>query len=109
MKKLKYIVMGLAATAVASCSLDETNYSTIDTEVAYTSLTGYQGLINACYENIYYLYGKTDGIGPMEMGTDLWKIGSRDGGNGESLPITTATLPRRPVCCVLAGTLCTPR
>lgn len=83
MKKLKYIVMGLAATAVASCSLDETNYSTIDTEVAYNSLTGYQGLINACYENIYYLYGKTDGIGPMEMGTDLWKIGSRDGGNGE--------------------------
>lgn len=83
MKKLKYTVMGLAVLAVASCSLDETNYSTIDTEVAYTSLTGYQGLINACYENIYYLYGKTDGIGPMEMGTDLWKIGSRDGGNGE--------------------------
>ena len=83
MKKLKYISMAVAAVAVASCSLDETNYSTIDTEVAYTSETGYNGLINACYENLYYLYGKTDGIGPMEMGTDLWKIGSRDGGNGE--------------------------
>ena len=75
--------MAVAAVAVASCSLDETNYSTIDTEVAYTSETGYNGLINACYENLYYLYGKLDGIDPMEMGTDLWKIGSRDGGHGE--------------------------
>lgn len=83
MKKLKYIFMAMAAVGVASCSLDETNYSTVDTEVAYTSEVGYKGLINACYENLYYLYGKSDGIGPMEMGTDLWKIGSRDGGNGE--------------------------
>ena len=83
MKKLKYAAMAMIAFSVASCSLDETNYSTVDTEVAYTSETGYNGLINACYENLYYLYGKTDGIGPMEMGTDLWKIGSRDGGNGE--------------------------
>lgn len=83
MKKLKYALMSMAAFAVASCSLDETNYSTVDTEVAYTSVTGYNGLINACYENIYYLYGKLDGIGPMEMGTDLWKIGSRDGSHGD--------------------------
>lgn len=83
MKKLKYIFMALAAVGVSSCSLDETNYSTVDTEVAYTSESGFKGLINACYENLYYLYGKSDGIGPMEMGTDLWKIGSRDGGNGD--------------------------
>lgn len=83
MKKLKYIFMALAAVGAASCSLDETNYSNVDTEVAYTSVSGYNGLINACYENVYYLYGKSDGIGPMEMGTDLWKIGSRNGGNGE--------------------------
>ncbi len=84
MKKLKYIFMAMAATGcMISCSLDETNYSTVDTEVAYTSESGYKGLINACYENLYYLYGKSDGIGPMEMGTDLWKINSRDGGNGD--------------------------
>lgn len=83
MKKLKYIIFSVASVAIVSCSLDETNYSTVDTEVAYTTESGYNGLINACYENLYYLYGKTDGIGPMEMGTDLWKIGSRDGGNGE--------------------------
>lgn len=83
MKKLKYIFMAMAAVGFASCSLDETNYSTVDTEVAYSSESGYKGLINACYENLYYLYGKSDGIGPMEMGTDLWKIGSRDGSNGD--------------------------
>lgn len=83
MKKLKYILMSLVAVCVCSCSLDETNYSTVDVDVAYTSTKGYQGLINSCYENIYYLYGKSDGIAPMEMGTDLWKIGSRDGGYGD--------------------------
>ncbi|MDO4159446.1 MAG: RagB/SusD family nutrient uptake outer membrane protein [Prevotellaceae bacterium] len=84
MKKLKYIFITLTATCcLFSCSLDETNYSNIDTEVAYTSTDGYSGLINACYENLYYLYGKLDGIGPMEMGTDLWKIGSRDGSHGD--------------------------
>lgn len=83
MKKLKYIFMVLAAYCVFSCSLDETNYSTVDVDVAYTTVSGYQGLINSCYENIYYMYGKVDGIGPMEMGTDLWKIGSRDGSYGD--------------------------
>lgn len=83
MKKLKYIFMAFVASCVFSCSLDETNYSTVDVEVAYTSTDGYKGCINSCYENLYYLYGKLDGIGPMEMGTDLWKIGSRDGTHGD--------------------------
>ncbi len=65
-----------------SCSLDEHNYSTVDTEIAYNSIEGYYGIINACYENIYYMYGKLDGIGPMEMGTDLWKVGSLAASNG---------------------------
>lgn len=75
--------MVIAAVGIVSCSLDETNYSTIDTEMAYTSNDGYAGLINSCYENLYYMYGKSDGIGPMEMGTDLWKIGSLNGSNGD--------------------------
>ncbi len=84
MRKFKYILCtALSVICMYSCSLDETNYSTIDTDVAYSSTDGYQGLINACYENIYYMYGKLDGIGPMEMGTDLWKIDSRDGSNGD--------------------------
>ncbi len=75
--------MSLAAMALTACSLDETNYSTVDTDVAYNDLDGYQGIIDACYENVYYMYGKVDGIGPMEMGTDLWKIGSLNGSYGD--------------------------
>lgn len=83
MKKLKYTAAILGVAALASCSLDETNYSSLDTDMAYSTTAGYQSLINACYENVYYMYGKSDGIGPMEMGTDLWKIGSRNGSNGD--------------------------
>ena len=70
-------LMGLS---LASCSLDEKSYTQLDQELVYNSDEGYEGLVNACYENLYYLYGKLDGIGPMEMGTDLWMIGSQNGG-----------------------------
>lgn len=83
MKKAKYIITLFAIGSLTACSLDETNYSSLDTDMAYSTKNGYQSLINACYENIYYMYGKSDGIGPMEMGTDLWKNGSRTGSNGD--------------------------
>ena len=83
MKKTKYIIALTAAVGLTACSLDETNYSSLDTEIAYSTKSGYQSLVNACYENIYYMYGKSDGIAPMEMGTDLWKNGSRGGSNGD--------------------------
>ncbi len=84
MKKTSYsLIAMLGAACLTGCSLDETNYSSLDTEIAYSTKSGYQSLINACYENVYYMYGKSDGIGPMEMGTDLWKNGSRNGSNGD--------------------------
>ena len=84
MKKIKYSLIAMLGVAgLTACSLDETNYSSLDTEIAYSTKSGYQSLINACYENVYYMYGKSDGIGPMEMGTDLWKNGSRNGSNGD--------------------------
>lgn len=83
MNSAKYIIALAAAAGLTACSLDETNYSSLDKEMAYSTKSGYQSLINACYENVYYMYGKSDGIGPMEMGTDLWKIGSRTGSNGD--------------------------
>ena len=69
----KMTVLALLATGVmASCSLDETNYSNVDLDIAYTHKEGYNGLVNSCYENVYFMYGKLDGISPMEMGTDSW-------------------------------------
>ena len=69
--------------AVASCSLDETNYSALDKDRVYTTQAGMNAIVNSCYENVYFMYGKVDGIPLMEMGTDLWKNGSRNGGHGD--------------------------
>ena len=73
----------IGAAVLASCSLDETNYSSLDQEIVYPTEAGYNGLVEACYENLYYLYGKMDGIDLMEMGTDLWMNGGRSGSHGE--------------------------
>jgi hypothetical protein len=78
MKNLyKKFAIGLLITTsfvTFSCkkSLDEFNPSTVTVETAYTNKTGYEGLINACYTDMYFFYGKVDFIGPSEMGTDLW-------------------------------------
>lgn len=74
MKTIGYkFALGLFLTAgVSSCALDEWNPSTVDVETAYKYRDGYESLINYCYDGLYYFYGKIDGIGAMEMGTDLW-------------------------------------
>ena len=79
MKKTIFAIITLVCGGLVSCSLDETSYTELDQETVYGSESGYQGLINACYENLYYMYGKIDGIGIMEAGSDLWTIGSQSG------------------------------
>ena len=76
------VLCGTAAVLTA-CSIDETNYSSLDQEIVYPTEAGYNGLVEAYYENIYYLYGKMDGIDLMEQGTDLWMNGGRNGSHGE--------------------------
>ena len=76
-------VAAALALSLTSCSIDETNYSSLDQEIVYPTEAGYNGLVEACYENIYYLYGKMDGIDLMEQGTDLWMNGGRNGSHGE--------------------------
>lgn len=75
MKKthLKYIIAVFSSSMIlSSCNLDEYNPSTIPVETGYGDKAGYEGLINACYKDIYFLYGKLDFIGPTEAGTDSW-------------------------------------
>ncbi|HIX54629.1 MAG TPA: RagB/SusD family nutrient uptake outer membrane protein [Candidatus Sphingobacterium stercoripullorum] len=76
------ILLGLfLASGLSSCSLDEWNPSTVDVETAYKYQDGYESLINYCYDGMYYFYGKIDGIGAMEMGTDLWiNVGNNETG-----------------------------
>lgn len=65
---------------MAACSLEEFNPSTVDLDVAYSTPAGYESLINYCYDGLYYFYGKIDGIGIMEMGTDCWISESKEKG-----------------------------
>lgn len=84
MKKLIKNTIILSATFVmllmASCELDEVNPNAANLEVAYKYPSGIEGLINYCYDGLYYFYGKIDGIGIMEMGTDLWFSESKEQG-----------------------------
>ncbi|MEN3324736.1 RagB/SusD family nutrient uptake outer membrane protein [Mariniflexile soesokkakense] len=76
MKKILNLKTTLPAVLLvfltASCNLDEVNYSTADSEIAYKSPEGFESLLNYGYDALYYFYGKIDGIGAQEMGTDLW-------------------------------------
>jgi hypothetical protein len=72
----KYTIVLLTAGAVLSTSckkfLEENNPASTTLDVAYSNKPGFEGLINACYNDMYFYYGKVDYIGPSEMGTDLW-------------------------------------
>jgi starch-binding outer membrane protein, SusD/RagB family len=84
MKKILNTKIALSTTFIIllmiSCELDEFNPNTADLEIAYNYPDGYQGLLNYCYDGLYYFYGKIDGIGIMEMGTDLWYSESKEKG-----------------------------
>lgn len=82
MKKFIYTGAAMILT-LGACSLDETNYEALDTDKVYTTQAGMNAIVNSCYENVYYMYGKVDGIDLMEMGTDLWKNGGRNSGHGD--------------------------
>jgi len=86
----KTAVLFLAAALLHSCKLDEYNPSTVSQETAYGNKAGYEGLINACYTDLYYFYGKVDLIGPTEMGTDLW-VNTGTSENGLTLYNNTLT------------------
>ena len=79
MKLSRYLSAACIACSLAACSIDEVYKTQLDQDVVYNTQEGYNGLVNACYENLYYLYGKEDGIAMLEMG-DLWQNGSSTGG-----------------------------
>ena len=83
MKKINHInaiAVIIFFSLFTACSLDEVNYSTVDIDDAYTTADGYESLVNYCYDGLYYFYGKIDGIGAMEMGTDIWVSESKESG-----------------------------
>ncbi len=75
----KAFSVAICAGVLTGCSLEEWNPSTVDLETAYAERDGFESLVNYCYDGYYYLYGKIDGVGAMELGTDLWySVGYED-------------------------------
>ena len=87
MKKI-YSFMALAAcaalTTLSSCSLEEENPSAISTSQEWSTASGYEKLINACYYNmVRTVYGQAEDtfIMSSEAGTDIWQD-VKGGSNG---------------------------
>lgn len=77
--KLIFVLI-FSVSLFTACDLEEINPSTVSPEVAYKDRAGFESLINYCYDGLYYFYGKIDGVGPMEMGTDIWVSTSKESG-----------------------------
>lgn len=75
--KSAIVLLCFTVGLIQSCSLDEKNLTTVSLDKSYGEKSGFEGLINSCYENLYFLHGKVDYIAPTEAGTDSWEnIGS---------------------------------
>ncbi|MGV3589619.1 MAG: RagB/SusD family nutrient uptake outer membrane protein [Adhaeribacter sp.] len=78
MKKyiLKAMPLVFAAAVFASCEskLEEYNPSGITAESVYSTPAGLEAAVNAAYTYQRELYGKIEGHGLMEVGTDIWTI-----------------------------------
>lgn len=77
--KLVIVLMFVLTAVFQSCSLDEKNLTTVSLDKSYGEKSGFEGLVNSCYENLYFLYGKVDYIAPTEAGTDSWENVSSGG------------------------------
>lgn len=53
--------------------LEEYNPTGLTAELAYTTPAGFESLVNATYAQARWWYGKEEGYGLSEMGTDLWQ------------------------------------
>lgn len=79
MKNKLYIMVAAAAMMLGtpSCSdfLEEDNKAGATADLAYSTVTGINGLVASCYSFTRTWYGKEAGLGLSEMGTDLFYYG----------------------------------
>ncbi|UKT66015.1 RagB/SusD family nutrient uptake outer membrane protein [Pedobacter mucosus] len=72
------LVSLLALSTSCQKSLDEYNPTGITAESVFTTPEGFETLVNAAYSYQRWWYGKEEGFGISEMGTDLWMSGAGD-------------------------------
>jgi hypothetical protein len=103
MRTIAIAIVGICTLSLVGCSnfLTEQNKSNSTADAYYSSVAGYQSLINACYSTLRDVYGgNTNGVinGNVEMfsaGTDLFEVGrgnltSTNNGLGNYLNLTPA-------------------
>lgn len=86
-KTLKLIIASLAvftAGSLHSCKLDEKNLATVSLDRSFSERSGFEGLINGAYAELYFLHGKVDYAMPTEGGTDIW-VNTGNNGAGFAL------------------------
>lgn len=72
------VLTGFMLTISCKKSLEEYNPSGITAESVFTTPEGFETLVNAAYSYQRWWYGKEEGFGLSEMGTDLWMSGAGD-------------------------------
>jgi starch-binding outer membrane protein, SusD/RagB family len=72
------IACAILAIGIFGCEkrLKEYNPSGMTAEAAYTTPAGYETLVNAAYSYARHWYGKEEGFGLGEVGSDIWTAGS---------------------------------
>jgi starch-binding outer membrane protein, SusD/RagB family len=83
MKKIIYIITVVLLFSSCSDLLEETNRNSITESIQYSTVDGYETLVNSCYTFSRMWYGKTEGEALTDLGTDCFTAAS--GCNGTPL------------------------
>lgn len=74
----KIFLISLTFLGLLACNkqLEEYNPTGLTADAVYGTPAGFETLVNAAYAYTRFWYGKEEGYNLMEMGTDIWMLGS---------------------------------
>ncbi|SEN82136.1 Starch-binding associating with outer membrane [Niastella yeongjuensis] len=73
-----FVLAGSLVFTACDKKLSEYNPTGLTPDVTYTTAKGFETLVNATYTYTRFWYGKEEGYGLSEMGTDIWTNGTGD-------------------------------
>jgi hypothetical protein len=90
----KIVLLLIVILTLGSCSdlLKEVNRNSITSDILYSTPSGYENLVNACYSYSRVWYAKSDGYAFTEMGTDCYTGGGSSAGRAGQLTFYTQDL-----------------
>ncbi|OQP47396.1 carbohydrate-binding protein SusD [Niastella yeongjuensis] len=77
-KVMGFVLAGSLVFTACDKKLSEYNPTGLTPDVTYTTAKGFETLVNATYTYTRFWYGKEEGYGLSEMGTDIWTNGTGD-------------------------------